>query len=355
MFTVRRTRIFIFCCLLAAGAVFLVKDFAESGPRYNGHSLRAWLRIYGETDSEVDPATRQKAANAVQQIGTNAIPYLIKWIDYHPGEQLVFQSKSDFYAPRMQKWRAGFDGLDLLGTNASKALPLLIQIMNDNVEFKTVWATTTLGYLGKDAMLPLAKIITNTTRPNREFAIRTAANMTCLGTNIDTITSALLDCTKDSNINRAIDAVRSLLALKAESQFASAITNGDKTGRSGMIMAVEISELLTQDKTNLITALIRCTEDQDTEVAVRAIAALKLLKGNPPEVAAANTRALGSANARIRTEAVEALYWWSNAQIQSVVPILKKMLNDEDDYVRREAERLLKRVDPNILTNALAK
>ena len=267
----------------------------------------------------------------------------------------MIQSKNDFYAPGFLKCRAGFDGLNLLGTNASQTLPLLIQIVDDNVQFKTAWATTTLGYLGKDAMLPLAKIMTNSTRPNRGFAITTAANMTYLGTNIDMITSALMDCAKDSNIKRAIDAVKSLLALKADSQFARAITNSDETGRSGMIMAVEISKLLTQDQTNLITALIRCTEDQDTEVAVRAIAALKLLKGNPPDVAAAYTRALGSANARIRTEAVEALYWWSNAQIQSVVPILQKMLHDKDDYVRREAERLLKRVDPNLLTNALAK
>jgi len=50
-------------------------------PSYDGKRLSEWIKIYGENglSTSVDKET---AAGAIRQIGTNALPYPVKWIGY---------------------------------------------------------------------------------------------------------------------------------------------------------------------------------------------------------------------------------------------------------------------------------
>lgn len=65
---------------LVTGFWFFVLRNPE--PAYNGKRLGEWISIYlaAETLTGV-----QDARAAIQKIGTNALPVLIDWIDYHPG------------------------------------------------------------------------------------------------------------------------------------------------------------------------------------------------------------------------------------------------------------------------------
>lgn len=78
--------IFILLGLIATGAV-AAGIYYNREPRYQGRSLSAWIdteintqyEANGDSESyELDPKWRA-ATNAVYQIGTNAVPWLLKW------------------------------------------------------------------------------------------------------------------------------------------------------------------------------------------------------------------------------------------------------------------------------------
>src|SRR2546430_3108243 len=66
--------------LVAVAAVTVAIGIArwwthESGPSYEGESLTDWL---------TNPEERPDAPDAVRQMGTNALPTLLTWIQYEP-------------------------------------------------------------------------------------------------------------------------------------------------------------------------------------------------------------------------------------------------------------------------------
>lgn len=70
--------------LLASGVFFVVAVFflrREREPSYQGRSLTEWMTVYEVSSS---PAESDEATHAIRQIGTNAIPHLLKWIQYEP-------------------------------------------------------------------------------------------------------------------------------------------------------------------------------------------------------------------------------------------------------------------------------
>jgi hypothetical protein len=68
--------------LLAGGAVWALVAIItrEREPSYLGKPLRAWLReaTYGVGDA----GSHDQAIQAIRHMGTNAVPFLLEWIDY---------------------------------------------------------------------------------------------------------------------------------------------------------------------------------------------------------------------------------------------------------------------------------
>src|SRR5882724_2417304 len=67
--------ILLACGVFIAAAVFFIRHDRE--PSYQGRSLTEWMTAYNVASSaeETDEATK-----AIRQLGTNAIPHLLKWI-----------------------------------------------------------------------------------------------------------------------------------------------------------------------------------------------------------------------------------------------------------------------------------
>jgi len=59
----------------------------EPEPMYKGRTLSAWLRRYSQTSDR--PDDNAAAADAVRHIGTNAIPYLLQWMDWRAPASFV--------------------------------------------------------------------------------------------------------------------------------------------------------------------------------------------------------------------------------------------------------------------------
>ena len=102
------------CVLGAIGVVaFWPRD---NEPKYNGKTLNEWLEISGSR--RYDNRWPQ-AEDAVRHIGTNGLPWLIKWISY---DMPTWQEKT----AQSKVWRV---------------LPRRLYRMVYNREYQTIWAT----------------------------------------------------------------------------------------------------------------------------------------------------------------------------------------------------------------------
>ncbi|EEF57467.1 hypothetical protein Cflav_PD0501 [Pedosphaera parvula Ellin514] len=106
-------------------------------PVYQGKKLGEWLELY--QDESWDSPERQKAAQAVQNIGPKAIPSLLKTMSYRrpPMEEkgidlLRRQKLVPIEAVQVGTYRArGADGFEILGEAARPAIPKLVKLLDD--------------------------------------------------------------------------------------------------------------------------------------------------------------------------------------------------------------------------------
>jgi hypothetical protein len=152
-----------------AAAFYLVKP---SQPEYKGVTLHTWVERYAAPNPNPQ---KQEAKHAIQTIGTNAIPYLLKWIDY---EEPTWPKKASRWIPyiyRIAPWWFSpkqFDaafGFAILGTNAASAVPTLANILNDT---NRITAHSRVAYalccIGTPALPALAAALRNK-EPNVAF------------------------------------------------------------------------------------------------------------------------------------------------------------------------------------------
>jgi hypothetical protein len=132
---VRRRRVVIVlvvCVLVGIGVVAFWSG--EKEPEYNGKKLSEWLEVcrqHPTSDSE-----RVSAEEAVRKIGTNALPWLVRWMHYDMPDwrYKLFQSKYSQYVPKFGRYfivkpiiqiRHAEVGLQVLGPTAGPVAPEL--------------------------------------------------------------------------------------------------------------------------------------------------------------------------------------------------------------------------------------
>jgi hypothetical protein len=137
----------LFVAIAGMAAVFAIGRFTRTAePAYHGHSLSKWVAILGEGSHREEAV--QRAAEAVNSIGTNATPYLLAWIQFEP-KPGPFQSRANPYNPNWQQLslrdRVLYDyfrsrhqraaeeageAFRVLGARAAPAIPELARLMN---------------------------------------------------------------------------------------------------------------------------------------------------------------------------------------------------------------------------------
>jgi len=163
------------CCVAAAlvGTLLLVP---AREPGAKGHCLSYWLVAYRTNWSELGLSAKNEAWDSVQQIGTNAIPCLLKWVRY---EEPAWRGKLYLRLmrlPRKQQrpWiikaarplvpcrperpdamaRTGFE---ILGSKAEAALPQLVSLASDvratNTAQRAIFCLTKIGPAGFSYLL----------------------------------------------------------------------------------------------------------------------------------------------------------------------------------------------------------
>ncbi len=293
----KRQRLFLLlvCALVAGVALMLLSRTHE--PSYNGRSLSDWL--VGLTNYHGDDDTDQ-AAEAIRQIGTNAIPYLVQYSHYTPwplrvkaAEGIAALGKRVGRGWRLRGSRSearaqgAFDALAILGPAAVVTIPDLTQLAADTGDLgRASQAIATLGYMGAQALSPLMAILTN-----QQARLRPQA-------------------------------------------------------------AMSLSQLGTKARP-AVTILIEYLRDPKEDLAALSAMSLGKMRQEPSRVVPALITALQDPRPRVRHYAAEALGQFGD-QAASAVPALVKLLNDPDEGPRQGATNALRSIAPELFTNAPA-
>lgn len=281
--------------LLACGAIGMMVVIAawDAEPRYDWMPLSQLLRhgsIYN-----LGVQLPQDHVKAIRQIGTNALPSLVKWIQYEPPLWLRKISDTSDHIPflarfenrRAERAHEAVVGFWVLGPQASAAIPELGRLLNSTNQDVRDLAASALSGIGKEAIPTLLDVLTN--RP----------------------------------------AHRNFPAIRLDSAWYELRTNASLT----------------------VPMLIEHLRDEDTEVAEASAALLGMLGlmgTETPAVVPALCANLEFTNASVRYSAVEALGGFGDRG-RRAVPLLIKALSDPDTDVRKAATNALSSLAPEAL------
>lgn len=181
--------------LACAAAVVMGLALAYAGrdhePRYDGRSLSEWVVALTDYSPDGEP---EQAEEAIRQIGTNALPFLVQYCRYRPAR---WRLKSVAALEAVGEWlgrdwgqppnrcqvraEGALAALRIFGPEAAVAIPTLTQILETPGDDEhTMHAIFALGYIGIQALPPLMTVLTNSPSPLRSYA---AMSLCALNTN----------------------------------------------------------------------------------------------------------------------------------------------------------------------------
>jgi len=238
----------------------------------------------------------KEAAEAIRQIDTNAVPYLLAWIrELDPAWKTnLGGTLENLNQGLVPGWLRSGDPLcyyagqacRVLGPTASSAIPELTRLANDdtNAQDRRVIAIEALAHLGQGGFPPLLSLLTN---QDRDIAIRAALYIRYQGRNAGPAIPLLLQCLADSR----------------DEQMAE--------------IAAETLGKLALDANRVVPALSNALHHPGADTRRRTVNAL----------------------ARFRDDA-------------RIAPAIAMALSDADGGVREAANNALRKIAPEALTNA---
>jgi hypothetical protein len=281
--------------VLALAAMVLVFTLwpAPKEPESQGKRLSQWLFQWCYPRSQSACA---EAANALAQIGTNAVPCLLEWIQYQPGY-----------------WRMRMDAVRLRLSPKLRSSGSVSQAFKDWKEFKAASASEGFRILGQSAAaaVPDLTLIAKNSL-SWEVSIRAMQALNGIGpSGLRGLTSIVADTNIDSR--RRITAINQL-------------------PRSG-----------TTNSDFVVNCLTIATQDKDPNVAAIATHVLGLLHSAPEISVPAIAKAYESPHASVRVRAVSALAEFG-LDASTTTNVLNRALSDPDLRIQEAARAALNRV-----------
>ena len=267
------------------------------GPVTSGRHLSEWV---GSRTS--DGELFFKAQDAVIATGSNAFPYILRWIQ---SEETPRRYKLPRFAQifimnhsSLEHWlrtsterrtQGAQDAFCLLGTNAPpQTITELVRLMNaTNMPQTRFRAASILPSTGTNGLPALVAVLENPTQPLRWLVVR----------------------------------------------------------------LFFVDERLASSSQAAVPGLIQCLKDPTRQTAAVAAAALGKMKASPELTVPALLSCLDSPDPHLRRSAAEALRTFPDQAALSRPP-LTSLLTDPDETVRNAGTNSLKQIAPEVLTNA---
>jgi hypothetical protein len=194
------------CLAIVIGLLTLPRR--EHEPLYQGQPLSHWV-LLSQRDDRSDEADK-----AISEIGTNALPLLMKWIRYElPGWRGKLAKDNH---PILQRFVGSFGttkrelladaslgAFRILGTNAASAIPELTGLMRNASTPQTAFrAMVALSQIGTNGLPPLISAIQNPQYPLRQKAVLTIVFMPASPASCAVTTPLLIQCLSNTTDQR---------------------------------------------------------------------------------------------------------------------------------------------------------
>lgn len=217
----RRQAAIILVLFLGLAAAILFLLLTEPQPKYRGRPLSYWVML-----QDIDSSAERR--QAIDAIGTNGIPFLLKWMQYEPPKPntgLSILRLLPWAKARQEKRERLADGSDSalwqLGTNAASAAPTLVSLLHDtNAPATAARAIRVLANIGNSGFAPLVSAIQDPHYPLRVYALNVFGVPRHFGSNAIPV---LIQCLNDTN-NTDIPLLASLALGKNQSAPELSIT-----------------------------------------------------------------------------------------------------------------------------------
>jgi HEAT repeats len=340
--------------LLGCGivAILLFTLFREREPRYAGDTLSQWVFRLEVTSG--NPDRIPIAEDAIRHMGTNALPFLIKWIQY---EERPWRTRlnalcsklpekladrfSYFFDGRLVVRRDGaFSALYVLGPDAAPAIPTLIHL-TEIQPFTIQQPMTVLAAIGGDGLMPVLWVLNDPASPNRLAAINAIADATFeakrpLG---PIVVSALTNCLADTNRLFAITAAQILCTHGSHKELGMKTLIDALDDKKFRLTAISRLRLSLKHGYS-VPALLQFLQDTNSPVSPYAAGALMDLADSgaklPETILPALTNSLHDLRPLVRSYAADAVGHFK-AAAEPAAPALLDLWTDPDESVRQSA------------------
>jgi len=345
--------------LAILAAAIILGALRDPEPEFGGKKLRVWLQHCRPRPNSAETVEdRIKAEKAIRIIGSNAVPCLLKWIRLEPSD-----AKTRFYDTcnrTLQKfhvqWRLidkdpllaadAMKGFEILGTEASNAVPALTRIMNDPKATSSArQAVYVMKYAAEFALPSLMMGLTN---QNREIRQGAASALRELETDSLPAVPLLIQCLKDSEPNVVSAATQTLGQLQLEPDrvlpaLCDALERKEWPGlREPTVQAICS---FRRAACPAIPLLIKLIEGTNELAAIAAASALGRLKLDPELVVPALIRSMEDLRVMVKLAAIHALGSFEG-EARLAIPALLLAKLDENGLTSQAASQALERIDP---------
>ncbi len=279
--------------MLGCGVMALVLAWLgswEREPTYQSKRLGDWIDSIASAPGRAQASV---AEEAVRQIGTKAVPFLIKWMAQPPsklrrvlndlqhqklGERMPRSVSVDHMSLRGEHASLGFRALgDQAGFAAPELLKELRRAKDPMVRLRFVNALQAIGPAG---LVALCQVLTNySVLPSSAAPSPQKQVLLCLplwGTNAAIALPAVIQCLKAADTEVAADAAVALgLVGRGHAEALEALTNAISDPRPPVrLNAVQALQYFGADGRAAVPALLSALRDTDPLLRAQAIAAL---------------------------------------------------------------------------------
>jgi HEAT repeat protein len=350
--------------VVAAGVVW----HQNREPKYRGKTLSEWVRLNGRSNLGFN--TEENPQEALRHFGTNALPYLVRAIQY---QRPAWKAK--FWAllrripmPKAQRRKLSIAAIgdmmrandaqtafQALGPIAAPAVPQLYRIMfASSNEQVSATAMHCLAAIGPAGLPVLRQALTNfaATATFRENAVQAVSEM---DTNALPLVPTLLAWLHQTNHEIAYVAIMVLGELQLRPELVvPALTNklGETTLRRDAMEALGSFE---KEADSAIPHLLQLLNDPEAETAAGAASALADIGERADIVVPALVRLMIENRAEeVRGAAAMAIAQFGE-KARLALPALEAALHHQDGSVREAARTALQMIAPETIeTNSAA-
>jgi hypothetical protein len=195
-------------------------------PSYQGRSLGSWLTAYYPVTQKTSATERarkaeemRKAHEAVRQIGTDALPTLLRMLQVRDSALKVkFMNLAQRqhlirirYVPAEFLNNAAASGFPVLGQRAKNAVPALIELANRNISpASRLGAISALGSIGPPAKEAVPLLLPSATNTDIWVRYRTIVALGSIRSEPERVVPVLMNALHDPNENVQNAAVQQL-------------------------------------------------------------------------------------------------------------------------------------------------